>query len=718
MATNKRKISPAQNNKNTEVKNTAKKPVTDTGRRPVTESRPIQRVKPPVEEEPERLSEKFVAATSWINDFKVQAIIVAAFAFLLNVNTVQNEYAHDDGIVIIKNEYVLEGLAGIGSLMTKDAYDSYYKQLNTGNQLSGGRYRPLSAISFAIEQQFFGAVPVNKVDSVLRQAVTYGVRGPQEKKVVQDMHVRHFLSVVWLMLSVVVLLYFLRYVVLRGEPLVALIATVLFTIHPIHTEVIANVKSRDEIMSVLFICLTFIYAFKFDEYKKYWMLGVSMVCYFLAFLAKEYAITLLMLIPLAFYIFNKKTVVQSFIAVIPFIIVFGLYYALRRHYVGTEQGEGSDNEVLNNPYLFATPTEKLATEIATNLNYIKLLIFPHPLSADYSYNTIPYKDFTNPLVWLSFLIHAGMVAAGVYYFKKRSFLCFAIAIYFLNLLLVCNIIFDIGATMGERLIYHSSIGFCIVAAYFMLKGFAQIKPIETGKIALIGTLSVIIILFSLKTITRNYDWKNDSTLFQQDLKTVPNSVLVNGNVAASFISMSDYEKDSVKKRKYLTDAIGMLNKALSIHRTFVAGFLNRGIAYFKLGNLDMAKPNFDTVKTLYPNYPTLESLYKLLGQNYMSNSWNAYGKNGRFDMAAIELQKAVACDSLNPEIWYNLGGSLFNLHQFPQAYYAWQHALKIKPDYKEALNAMQVVVGILNNPANKQPQPAQQQAANLPPQKK
>lgn len=705
MAT-KRNIPPAQSPKN--VQPTA----ANSGKRTADTKAPAKPKKPLITAPLENLSEKFAPVGAWINKFSVQAIMVALVAFALNINTVGNEYAHDDGITIVKNEYVLEGIAGIPSLLTKDAYDSYYKQLNTGNQLSGGRYRPLSVISFAIEQQFFGAVPVDKVDSVLKQATTYGVRGPQEKKLVHDMHIRHFFNVIWYMLCVVVLLYMLRYIVLRDEPLIALLATLIFTAHPIHTEVIANVKSRDEIMSLLFICLTFITAFKYDEHKKPWMLALSCFSYFLAFLAKEYAITLLALIPLAFYLFNNKTIRESIIKVIPFVITAGLYIALRRHYVGTQQGEGSDNEVLNNPYLFATPAEKLATEIATSLNYIKLLIIPTPLSADYSYNSIPYKDFSHPLVWLSLLVHGGLIAAGVYYFKRRSFLCFAIAFYFIHLLLICNIIFDIGATMGERLIFHSSVGFALAAAYFICKGLAAMADVKTRRMALTGIMSVILVLFSIKTISRNLDWKNDKTLFFQDLNTVPNSVLVNGNVAASYISMSDYEKNDSIKRKYLFNAIDLLNNALSVHRTFVAGFLNRGIAYFKLGDLDKAKPNFDTVRTLYPNYPTLESLYKLLGQNYNSTGWNVYGKAGKFDLAAVEFEKALACDSLNPEIWYNLGGSMFNLHQYPQAQYAWMRALRINPNYKEALQAYQIVTNALNNPANRQPQPGQPQQQN------
>src|SRR6202041_2731591 len=149
---------------------------------------------------------------------------------------------------------------------------------------SGGRYRPLSIVTFAIEQQFMGTIPDNKIDSIV---VHSDEKGPAEKVLNHNMHIRHFFNVLWFTLSVIVLLYFLRYVVFRSNPIMALLAAILFTINPIHTEVVANVKSRDEIMSLLFICLTFIYAFKYHEHKKKWMLGASLFSYLLAFLSKE-----------------------------------------------------------------------------------------------------------------------------------------------------------------------------------------------------------------------------------------------------------------------------------------------------------------------------------------------------------------------------------------------------------------------------------------------
>ncbi len=311
----------------------------------------------------------------------------------------------------------MRALPGYTDILTKDAYDSYYKQFNSTNQLSGGRYRPLSIITFAIEQQFFGATPKSKIDSVIANEMSFGVRGPKGNKVFEQMHIRHLFNVLWYALAVVVVLYFLRYVVFKSNPIMAFIAAIIFTIHPIHTEVVANVKSRDEIMSILFMCLTFILAFKYQEQKHKWLLVAGLVSFFLAFLSKEYAITMLVLLPLSFYIFGRFSIAKSIMATLPYLLVVGLYLYIRSTIVGP-QAENSNEEILNNPYLLATSTEKLATEIATTLNYLKLLIYPNPLSADYSYAQIPYKDFGNPLVWLSIVVHIGLIGAMFMLFKK------------------------------------------------------------------------------------------------------------------------------------------------------------------------------------------------------------------------------------------------------------------------------------------------------------
>jgi len=585
---------------------------------------------------------------AWLYEFRFQAALVGIVAFLLYCNTFQHEYALDDTILIVKNEYTYEGFAGIPSILTKDAFDSYYKQFNSSNQLAGGRYRPLSIVTFAIEQQFMGAIPKSKVDSVVAHA---GEMGKQEDTLNKNMHIRHVFNVLWYTLSVIVLLYFLRYVVFRSNPLLALLTALIFTIHPLHTEVVANVKSRDEIMSLLLICLTFIFAFKYEEQKeKKGLLAAALGCYFLAFLAKEYAISLLLLIPLSFYLFKRYPLAKCVTASLPYLAVFGVYYIIRLQIVAP-MSQDSVSDILNNPYALANDAEQVATKISTTLNYLKLLIFPHPLSADYSYNTIPYKDFSDLIVWVSLAVHIALIRAFFYFLKRRNVLSFAIAFYFANILLICNLIFNIGGTMGERLCYHSSLGFAIAVAYLLYYGTQRIKPEATGRLVLAGSMILIIGLCSFKTIDRARYWKNDQTLFFEDIKVCPNSVLVNADVASSYVNMSDGEKTEKERISDLHNGIKYFTRAIEINPSFVSGFLNRGMAYFKLKEPDSAYVNIRRVWELYPKYPKVA------------------------------------------ELMYNIGVNFYVDRKFPQAMNAWNTALQMDPNYAQARNA----IAVLNN---------------------
>ena len=208
------------------------------------------------------------------------------------------------------------------------------------------------------------------------------------------------------------------------------------------------------------------------------------------------------------------------------------------------------------------------------------------------------------------------MAGFFYYFKKRSVLCFAIAFYLLNLLLICNIIFDIGATMGERLIYHASLGFAIGVAYLLYKGMEKIKPEANGKLALLGVMVVIIALCGFKTIERNKDWESDYTLFAHDINVVPNSFLVNANVATTLVNRSDFEPDEKKRLEQLNRAIQLFHKVIAMQDNYVLGYMNLSVAFLKLGMPDSMMINLDKVKVLYPIHPALPEMYFYAGQAY------------------------------------------------------------------------------------------------------
>ncbi len=605
--------------------------------------------------------------------FRIKLIILAVLSFVLYADTFGNEYALDDGIVIEKNQYVQNGFGGIGKIMSTDAYDSYYKEMNAGQQLSGGRYRPLSEVIFAIEHAIFGESTGN---SIAMQ--------------------RHIFSVICYVLAILAIFFFLsKYLLAKikyGEDM-AFFATILFAIHPLHTEVVANVKSLDEILSILFICLTFIFSVKYIDTKNIRDLAIGLVSFFLSLLAKEYAITLFVLIPIVFYLLRNKNIGQALFATLPYYGVLFIYMILRGKAVGFN-GHVATNEILDNPYLLATHTQKIATEIFVLGKYLWMLIVPYPLLSDYSYNMIAYRNFTDISVVFTILLYIGAGIWCLWLIYKRNVLAFAVLFYLFCLSLVSNLIMDIGATMGERLIFHSSLGFAILLSYGL---FMLVKKwdLSIKRNFIFGITTVLVVICGYETMARNLQWKNDITLFTHDVTIGTNSIMLNGNAGARFIDMAQHSTDSVTRKHKLDTAIGYLQKSIILHKRspYVSSYLNLGDAYYELQMPDSAEIYWKIVRAAYPDYPDLQRYFFLLGRLYLTKA-GQYGGRHDFAAATREVYKAIAINPTDASLWYNLGGAYFTWGKYDSAYYAWNKTLQIDPNNAEAKKGLSALVPV------------------------
>jgi tetratricopeptide (TPR) repeat protein len=593
--------------------------------------------------------------------------------------------------------------------------------------------------------------------------------------------------------------------------------------HPIHSEAIANVKSRDEIFSLIFISLTFFYSFKYMEDRKTKTLFWAAFSFLLALLSKEYAVVLVVLIPIAFYVFdqidfNPKTFFQSkefkqtlyvfgtffacallmllvkrssdihiqpgqkatssfWLFPIIYLIVgvfllgsnkkkdFGtlmswhffimlFYLGMRLVAVKLKPGV-PDTEILNNPYLLATQQEQWATKLFVLLKYFGLCWFPHPLSSDYSFNSILFRTFKSWDTLLSLALHLGLLYAGFKLVLKKHILGFAIAVYFAFLLMIGNILMDIGATMGERLLFHSTIGFVIALAWLILKGFEKLPAsmnLIFKRVAFLSLITIMTFLYGCKTWERNWDWKNDITLFLKDVETMPNSVLVLGNAGARYIdlastktyvsnphdtslvqlkdlskqsgeddsditktlkpkfgSIETYHVDSVDKVAFNKKRIAFLEKglkylkhAIELHPRYVNGYLNLGLGSYQLGRDRDALFYWKQAEALYPNNPYLKNYYTVMYNDLLNRGYQK-AQRGKLDSAIYELRKTIILDKLNPEGFYNLGGAYYQNKQYDKARYYWQECLKIKPDHVQAKAGCATIVTV-TVPTPAQPQ--------------
>lgn len=92
----------------------------------------------------------------WARKWK-EALIIPLLAFGLYWMCLPYGYVLDDQIVITDNQYTKKGIDGIWDILRTESFSGYFG----GQQdlVAGARYRPLSIVSFAIEQSVFGDSP-------------------------------------------------------------------------------------------------------------------------------------------------------------------------------------------------------------------------------------------------------------------------------------------------------------------------------------------------------------------------------------------------------------------------------------------------------------------------------------------------------------------------------------------------------------------------------
>lgn len=190
-----------------------------------------------------------------------KALVIFCFAFLLYANTFQHDYAWDDYAVIVNNQHTQAGFAGIPKIFTEKVYLPERES-----------YRPVAQSSFAIEVAVFGNNP----------------------------HVGHFFNVLLYAFTCVTLFYFLQLLFGASAKWLPFYASLLFVVLPVHSESVANIKSRDELLMLFFGLWSLIFIAKGIATVQWRWLAAALCMFTISALSKENAITLLGIAPLVF----------------------------------------------------------------------------------------------------------------------------------------------------------------------------------------------------------------------------------------------------------------------------------------------------------------------------------------------------------------------------------------------------------------------------------
>ena len=623
--------------------------------------------------------------------------LLAILGTLLYAQTVSFEYTQDDAIVINDNMYTTEGIKGIGGLFKYDTFYGYFKDQTKTRLVSGGRYRPLTPAMFAVEYELAGNNPWL---SHFVSAVCYGL-------------------LCWILFGFLLALLTPR---LNTGPAVqvAAISALIFALHPIHTEAVANIKGRDEIVAAMGALGGLWLMLKSLQHPKpLLMRGLAGMVFLLGLLAKENIITILAVAPLTLWWHQKNTSVKWISNLWPIIAASVLFILIRGSVTGFSAGE-PPKELMNNPFLKLennvyvpfSAGEKTATIVYTMGKYVQLLVFPYPLTHDYYPRHIDIQTWGNPMVILSFLVWLGLLYAVIKGWKNRTWWAYGILFYVCTMSITSNIVFPIGTNMSERFAFLPSVGFALIAGYAI-----SLAINSSNRKAALGISLAILIAFGGWTLIRSRVWKDNSTLFTNDIKTSQRSAKLLNAVGGDLVTRAEDEKDPEVKKEMLTEAQIYLKEAIEIHPNYKLSYLLLGNASFHMGDLDQAITYFRHVLKMDPDYSegkrnlgvALRDQGKIYGEKnhnlsgaitllleavqYLPNDYETYqllgvahGQAGDTQKAIIYFRKEIELAPKNATAHYNLGIALSQIGDAAGANASFEAAKALDPNLPQLKN--------------------------------
>ncbi|MBQ5458232.1 MAG: hypothetical protein IIT61_05885 [Bacteroidales bacterium] len=401
---------------------------------------------------------------------------VFVFAILLYANTFHHGWVLDDSFLFKDNKFVTAGISGWKDIMMN------HSQAGAEFLPETFQYRPVSQLLFALEWEIS---PDN---------TTF----------------YHIMNVLWNALCSVLLFVLLRMMFKHRSWIFPLLITLIFTANPMHTEVVANIKSRDELCYFLFLLLAMVSALKyFENGRKINMLWMFLT-YTLSFFSKESAITALVAIPLVVYFFgenkqvevvkttakpkgkkHEKTKSTVFVNLKPYINIVavlllstGVYLVMRYAVLSVWHDYHSSYVTLMQNYLADQPLDiRIGSAVWLMGKYLLLAFVPYMQSCDYSFAELPYVGLLDWRSLLVFLLYVAMLIYVIYSLfvkKEKSVFVFCILFWVTTMSIYSNTIYLIGSSFADRFLFVPVLASAIVFVEALAK-LLKVDVAELGK---------------------------------------------------------------------------------------------------------------------------------------------------------------------------------------------------------------------------------------------
>lgn len=459
-------------------------------------------------------------------------------------------------------------------------------------------------------------------------------------------------------------------------------AGLLFALHPLHVEPVANVVGRAELLAALGA----LGALHLWTWTGAWdpiaappagraraaawaaafalLVGVG---------AKEVAIVALAWLGLADLLWRppapgrlRPWLLERAAAVAPSLLALELYVVFRvralRAFPGVQHVHPTDN-----PLLLLEEPQRSASALALLARYVRRFLWPQGLAIDVSGPVFPPEPgLLAPRVLVALLVLAAASAAIAWPLVARRgrsrarILAMSAAIFLLPYLVISNLVVPIGALFADRLFYLPSAGLCLAAGLLAaaLSGTLGLTDLGRLKRPLAAALLLLALVCGLWSWRRTRVWQNDATIFADALTvhpTSPRSHYILGKLAA----------DAGRHE----EALDSLDRAIAAWPDYIPAYQEKGVVLGRMGRLPQAEEAFRQTLRRSPAY---DAAHYNLGL--------VLRRQGRLAEAERELRKALLIDPRYARAWAELGHLRLDQGRRAEAADAYRHAIALGRD--------------------------------------
>jgi hypothetical protein len=552
--------------------------------------------------------------SNWRN-YKIYAVFFV-FCFACYFNTVSNEFGLDDANIFA---YIPKQ----GSNFT-DIFDVF------GSRYEKNDYRPVSLFTFAAEQYFLGEINTTFSHTI---------------------NILLFFFLCCLLYSNLVKLP------ISNIQTIAFVTVLIFISHPVHAGVVNSLKSRDNLLSMIFVFLALKSYLNYEEHKQKTALLKVVLFFIIGLMCKLDAINLIFILPAISFIVYERKWKRTILLFVVFFFIYTLFFNQILNYFIPIEDLTSEQTVMytENPLPYINSIwSTTGLTVITIWKYLSFMLIPTGYYFYFGYNQIPVLPLYNLLVLFKLAVIISILLTALFMYKKEKLLSLSIFLFFATLAYCANLIIPVQGIVADRYAFIASFWFCAALAILLIRISSSPKitsffgkKITRNKI-LVPVLLVILLLNISFLISRNNAWKNTLTLIETDMPYLKESFEANRIAATTYINRAMQSSNNLSRQNYFIKGLQYSKQANSVYSENIYTNESEGIAYYGLRNIPSAEKQF---KKTIQQFDTSAVSWDILGDITFSR------KN--YDSAALCYYNLIRVEPLNESAYYKYPNALY-----------------------------------------------------------